>query len=154
MQEVVQKLFVRIMFSVVLPAATIVLCLYILNSIADIKYLPASGLAFAVGFYVIYLVFKYFVNPDVNKEAHIQLKRYGIVFIVNLVINVEIIYLLVNYASVPLLTAQTVAAVIIGYESYYAYRSLMNRAQKKLVVRMPTKLEDEIIYYDEDGEQI
>jgi len=153
--EAVEKLFLRLVLSVVIPAGIIVLCLYIFNSLADVKYLPASGLAFGVGFFVIYLVFKYLIRPDTAQNDRQRLKRYFIIFTIGLVLNTEIVYLLVTYAGVPLLTAQTIAAVVIAYESYYAYLSLLYReAGVKVVIRAPRRLEDEIIYYDETGIEI
>lgn len=154
MAETIQKLFARLIFSVAVPAAITVLCLYILNSMADVKYLPASGMAFGVGFFIIYLMFKYWLKPDSSKESLKQLTHFIIIFIVNLVINIEIVYLLVTHAGVPLLTAQTVAAVVIAYESYYAYLSLLYREKKQAIVQLPRKLEDEIVYYDEQGQQL
>jgi hypothetical protein len=71
-----------------------------------------------------------------------------------LAINTVIVYLLVSGAGVPILTAQTVAAVVIAYESYYAYQSLARRNKVKVAVKVPTSLEDEIVYYSEDGEKI
>ncbi len=143
----------RLVLSVMVPTGVIVLCLYIFRTFGDMQYLPASALAFGIGFYVIYLVFKYWVKPDPKKVSSKNLWHFLIVFGVNLVINIEIVYLLVSHVGVPLLTAQAVAAVVIAYESYYAYQSLLYRA-KQLVVQMPKRLEDEIVYYDESGQKM
>ncbi|HEV8666470.1 MAG TPA: GtrA family protein [Candidatus Paceibacterota bacterium] len=152
--ETIERLAYRIVFSVVSPTIIILISLYIFNAKADVRYLPASGLAFGIGFFFIYLAFKYLIKPDPSKKALPSMRNYIIVFIINLAINTEIVYLLVSHAGVPLLTAQTVAAVVIAYESYYAYQSLANRGTKKAVVRLPKSLEDEIVYYDEDGQQL
>ncbi len=154
LEDTIWKLFVRIIFSVVVPAGMIVLCLYIFNSLADIKYIPASGLAFGVGFFIIYLMFKYWLKPDATKESSGQLWHFLVVFVINLAINIEIVYLLVSQIGVPILTAQTVAAVVIAYESYYAYLSLLYRESKKVVIQAPKSLADEIIFYDENGDKI
>ena len=155
LQKTLETLFVRLVFSVAVPAAIIVGCLYVFNSLADLKYLPSSIFAFGVGFFAIYLVFKYWIAPDATHGSPYQrARRYLVIFILNLAINTEIVYLLVTYLNVPILTAQTVAAVVIAYESYYAYLSLLYRSHKKAAFRRPTKLEDEIVYYDDNGEEI
>ncbi len=151
----IRSVLFRIIFSVILPAGIIVGTLYIFNSLGDIKYLPASALAFGVGFYVIFLVFKYWLKPESIDDRSQSLGRYLIVFCVNLAINVEAVYILVSYMGVPLLTAQTVAAVVVAYESYYAYLSLMHKAHKEeVVIQVPKKLEDDIVFYNDVGEKV
>lgn len=131
----IKKLFSRLLYSVIIPAGIIVSSLYIFNSLGEVTYLTASILAFAVGFFAIYLVFKYWIDIDVKHETpQQQMTRYMIVFIINVGINTEIVYFLVTYAYVPLLVAQAVAAVIVAYESFYAYRSLVFRANKNATI--------------------
>jgi len=133
--EAVKTLFARLLYSVVIPAGIIVAALYIFNSLGDITYLTASVLAFAVGFFAIYLVFKYWISVEAGQETpEQQMTRFMIVFVINVALNTELVYLLVTYAYVPLLTAQAMAAVIVAYESYYAYRSLVFNARKRETV--------------------
>lgn len=130
----VKGLFARLLSSVAIPAGIIVGSLYIFNSLGNVEYLFASILAFAIGFFAIYLIFKYWINADLKHETpEQQMTRFMIVFVINVGINTEIVYLFVTYLSVPLLTAQSVAAVIVAYESFYAYRSLVFHANKRSV---------------------
>jgi putative flippase GtrA len=131
----VQKLFSRLLYSVFLPTGIIVVSFYIFNSLGDMTFLTASVLAFAIGAYSIHLIFKYWVSTEQeDDDPQQQMMRFMIVFIVNAAINAEIVYLMVTYLEIDLLIAQTVAAVIIAYESYYAYRSLVFRAARRRTV--------------------
>ena len=132
---VVKTLFARLLYSVAIPAGIIVACVYIFNSLGNIVFLMATILAFAIGFFSIYLVFKYWITPQDEPESpQQQMARFMIVFVVNLGINTEIVYFLVTYAEVPVLVAQTVAGVIVAYESFYAYRSLVFYTERKRTV--------------------
>src|SRR5258708_6912621 len=102
--EMVKKLFARIIFTVLLPAAIIVACVYIFNFLANFMFLVATVCAFGVGSFAMYLVFKYWVSTDVDQESpQQQMMRYLIIFTINIGINTEIVYFLVTYAGVPLL---------------------------------------------------
>src|SRR6185437_6610689 len=97
---------------------------YIFSSYGNLSFLTSSVLAFVVGYYAIYLIFKYWIDIDAKHETpQQQMIRYLIIFFVNIALNTEIVYLLVTYAYVSLLSAQTIAAVLLAYESFYAYRS-------------------------------
>jgi|GEM_PF-2889170 len=127
-----KKLVNRLLSSVAMPVGIIVGSFYIFNSLGSIHYLAATVLAFGIGFFAIYLVFKYWINVDIaNDTPEQQLTRSAVVFIVNLAIFTQLVYFLVTYAYMPLLTAQAVAAVVVAYESFYAYRSLVFRMGKK-----------------------
>lgn len=127
-----KKLVNRLLSSVAMPVGIMVGSFYIFNSLGSMHYLAATVLAFGIGYFAIYLVFKYWINVDINNETpEQQLTRYSVVFIVNLAIFTQIVYFLVTYAYMSLLTAQAVAAVIVAYESFYAYRSLVFRVGKK-----------------------
>jgi putative flippase GtrA len=92
----------------------------------------ASIMAFTIGFYAIHLVFKYWIDVNTDHETpEQQMTRYMVIFVVNLAINTEIVYLLVTYMYVSVLNAQIVAATIVAYESYYAYRSLVFKTNQK-----------------------
>jgi hypothetical protein len=124
--EGIRALFARLFYSVAIPAAIIVGCVYIFNSLGNVIFLGATIFAFAIGFFAIYLVFKYWINPEEDHETpHQQLARFMIVFIVTLGINTEIVYFMVSYFEISLLVAQTVSAVVLAYISFYAYRSLV-----------------------------
>src|SRR6185369_2406370 len=112
----IKTLFARLLYSVLIPAGIIVACIYIFNSIGDIWFILASVFAFAIGAFAIYLVFKYWIDPTEESETpQQQMARFMIIFIVNLGINTEIVYFMVEYLNVPVLAAQTVAAVVIAY---------------------------------------
>ncbi len=133
--DTARRLFARLLSSVVLPTSIIVVSLYIFHTLGEVHYLVASLMAFSVGCFSIYLVFKYWINTDIKNETpEQQMTRFMVVFTINVAINAEIVYLLVTHVGVPLLTAQAVAAVIVAYESYYAYRSLVFRNTPKKTV--------------------
>jgi hypothetical protein len=126
------SLFKRLLYSVVVPSGIIVVSVYIFNSYGNFSFLSASIMAFVVGYYAIYLIFKYWIDIDVKRETPQQQQiRYLIVFFVNIALNTEIVYVLITYAYVPLIAAQTIAAVIIAYESFYAYRSFVFYANQR-----------------------
>jgi putative flippase GtrA len=133
--DVAKTLFSRLLYSVALPAGIIIACVYVFNSIGDLWFIFATIGAFAIGAFAIYLVFKYWIEPtDEEETPRQQMARFMIIFMVNLGINTEIVYFMVTYLGVTVIVAQTVAAVIIAYESYYAYRSLVFYVHKKETV--------------------
>ncbi len=133
--SIIQSLFSRLVSSVLLPTGIIVTSLYIFHSLGRVHYLAASVMAFCIGCFSIYLAFKYWINTDIKNETpEQQMVRYMTVFTINVAINAEIVYILVTHVGVPLLTAQAVAAVIVAYESYYAYRSLVFRTHRRRTV--------------------
>ncbi len=133
--SVVKSLFSRLLYSVALPAGIIVACVYIFYSIGDVWFILATVFAFAIGSFTIYLVFKYWIDATEEQETpQQQMARFMIIFVVNLGINTEIVYFMVTYLGIDVLVAQTVAAVIVAYESYYAYRSLVFYVNTKKTV--------------------
>lgn len=134
-----RKLLQRLLGSVVLPAGIVVGSFYIFNSMGQFNIIVAVVLAFCIGSYAIYLIFKYWINVEVGRETpEQQLTRYSIIFIVNLAIYTQLVYFLVTYTFTPLITSQAIAALIVAYLSFYAYRSLVfrERKQKKTVAQV------------------
>ncbi len=126
-----KKLLQRLLGSVVLPAGIVVGSFHIFNSLGEFSFVVAVVLAFCIGSYAIYLVFKYWINVEVGRETpEQQLTRYSVIFIVNLAIYTQLVFALVNYAYMPAITAQAISAVIVAYLSFYAYRSLVFRERK------------------------
>lgn len=95
MAGAVRSLFSRLLSSVALPVGLIAASFYTFYYINKLPYLIATVLAFAVGSFSIYMVFKYWIDVAEERETPEQQRmRYMIVFIVNLAIFGEIVFFL------------------------------------------------------------
>jgi putative flippase GtrA len=132
MMDAVRGLVTRLLFSVFIPASLIVASLYIFNSLGEWPILVATVVAFAIGYFIVYLAFRYWIDTSTDHDTpQQQMMRFMIVFVITIAINTEMVYLTVTYTPIDLLTAQTVAAVAVAYMSFFAYRSLVFKVQQK-----------------------
>lgn len=102
--------------------------LWILLNSAGFPYLFASGIAFLSGFVTSFLLQKFWTFRDytIVRIGHQILIYFGIVLI-NLGLNTVIVYILVEYIQLIPIFAQAIAALVIAFEGFFAYRFLVFR---------------------------
>jgi len=96
--------------------------LYLLTEYAHLWYLVSSALAFIISFFVSFYLQKYWTFTDRDKEKVFkQLSIYLLVALINLVINLVIMYLLVEIVGFWYMLAQLITGALIATESYLIY---------------------------------
>ncbi len=97
--------------------------LFALTDLAGIWYLLSSGIAFTVSFGVSFSMQKYwaFRNKDLDKVSR-QLPMHLTLAMFNLVLDIAIVYLLVDLFGIWYIFAQIIAAALIAIESFFAFR--------------------------------
>ncbi len=97
--------------------------LYVFTEFLGMWYLVSAGLAFMCAFVVSFTLQKYwaFRNNDVIK-VRTQLPMHLTVALVNLVIDIALVYMLVELLGVWYIAAQIIAAAVISIESFFAFR--------------------------------
>jgi putative flippase GtrA len=97
--------------------------LYVLTDIVGIWYLVSSALAFTLSFFVSFTMQKYwaFRNKDIEKVRS-QLPMHLSLALINLVVDVVLVYVFVDIFGMWYLFAQILAAAVISLESFFAFR--------------------------------
>lgn len=97
--------------------------LYVLTDIVGIWYLWSSAIAFVLSFFVSFSMQKYwaFRNNDLEKVRS-QLPMHLAFALMNLVIDVTLVYVFVDIFGIWYIFAQILAAAIISIESFFAFR--------------------------------
>ncbi len=97
--------------------------LYILTDLAGIWYLISSAIAFALSFGVSFTMQKYwaFRNNNIEKVRR-QLPMHLSLALFNLAVDVLLVYTLVEMFGMWYILAQIVAAAVIAFESFFAFR--------------------------------
>ena len=92
--------------------------LYVLG----VPYLIGSVIAFLIAIIVGFTLQKYWTFGDYSpKRVHTQFMQYAALALGNLALNTVIVYLLVEYALVHYLVAQTAGAGLVAFMSYLIY---------------------------------
>ena len=100
--------------------------LYFLTDILGIWYLISAGLAFVIAFFVSFFLQKFWTFRDGDREAiYKQMAVYLAVALGNLVINIVLMYTLVDGLKVWYMLAQFVVSGLIACESYWIYKLLI-----------------------------
>jgi putative flippase GtrA len=87
---------------------------------------------------VSFVLQKFWTFKDTEKEqVHRQALIYTCVSIVNTLLNVGIVYLLVEYAGIHYLLGQFFSSGFIAFESYFIYQHLIFKKQPDTIVPLP-----------------
>ncbi len=116
---------IRFIISGGLSALTNLIFLYIFVDLLDIWYLLASSASFLIGFAVSFILQKYWAFENPSKERiHAQVSIYFIVTLINLIINITLVYLFVDKCHINYLLAQIISNILIAFVSYFVYRRI------------------------------
>ncbi len=97
--------------------------LYGLTEYGSVWYLASSGLAFTGSFVVSFMLQKYWAfRNDTREKIKSQLPLHLLVAFINLLINLALVYAFVDVAGMWYVFAQICAAIIISFESFFAFR--------------------------------
>lgn len=89
-----------------------------------LPYLEGSIIAFLCALIVGFFLQKYWTFQDrISEDAQRQFLLYATLALCNLGINTLVVYMLIRYASVYYLVAQTMGAALVAFVSYFLYRS-------------------------------
>ena len=114
---------VRFLISGVSAALVNFFVLYVLTEFFGLWYLFSSAIAFITAFAVSFVMQKFwtFDSAETHKIKH-QLPMHLSVAVVNLVLNLVIVYFLVEYVHLWYVLAQVVANIVLAVESFFAFR--------------------------------
>ena len=117
---------VRFIISGTTAAVTNLGTLYILTEFFHIWYLYASVIAVCVSLVVSFTLQKFWTFRD-RRTEHIrhQAFRYASIVLVNLALNTGLVFCFVEYGKLPPVVAQFFAAILIAFESFFAYQFLV-----------------------------
>ncbi len=97
--------------------------LYVLTDFAGVWYLISSAIAFIVSFLVSFSLQKFWAFRNKRLEgSHVQMSQHLSIALFNLVLNLAIIYTLVEFAGFHYIPGQIVASIIIAFESFFVFR--------------------------------
>lgn len=117
-------------------AAINVVVLYIATEYGGMWYLHSAILSFSIAFIASFLLTKFWMFEHTSVTgSHVQAPLHLGVAIVNLGINTLLMYALVDGLAIWYVFAQVLAAVIIAFESFFAYRWIYDR--KSIVTTTP-----------------
>lgn len=113
----------RFIISGGLAAVVNILMLYILTEYAGIWYVISAGLSFIAAFGVSFVLQKYWAFRNRRMQGtQTQMAFHLTTALLNLCLNVVLIYVLVEFAGVWYIFAQIIAAILIAFESFFAFR--------------------------------
>ncbi|HCM43461.1 MAG: hypothetical protein UY39_C0018G0014 [Candidatus Kaiserbacteria bacterium GW2011_GWC2_49_12] len=122
------KRIVRFLISGGLATGVNLLTLYFLANVVGLWYLTSSIVAFFVGFVVSFTLQKFWTFKDHRKDIiGRQLVIYLAIVLVNLILNTALVYVFVEYMALWPLVAQALAALIIAFEGFFAYKYFVFR---------------------------
>ena len=117
---------VRYIISGSAAAVTNLGTLYFLTEFSHIWYLYASVVAVCVSLVVSFTLQKFWTFRDRRTEhIHHQALRYFFIFLFNLTLNTGLVYCFVEYGKLHPVVAQFFAAILIAFESFFAYQFLV-----------------------------
>ncbi len=97
--------------------------LWIFLTLVHLPYLAASVSAFLSGFVTSFILQKFWTFQDrATKNIHQQAFVYFCIVFINLLLNTLLVYALVDFMHVLPMVAQALAAFIIAFEGFFAYR--------------------------------
>lgn len=97
--------------------------LYFLTDILGLWYLISASLAFVATFFVSFFLQKFWTFRDRDKEAmYKQLGIYLAIALVNFVINIALMYAMVDGLKIWYMLAQFIVSGLIAVESYLVYK--------------------------------
>lgn len=102
--------------------------LYLGTAILGWWYLAASGISFAIANIASFLLQKFwtFGNRSI-RDAPLQFISYILLSLINIGINLCLMYTFVEWLRIPYLLAQMLSAGLIALESFFAYRAFIFR---------------------------
>ncbi|MBI4087897.1 glycosyltransferase [Candidatus Kaiserbacteria bacterium] len=104
------------------------LALYVLVHVLEMWYLTSSIIAFFVGFIASFTLQKFWTFKDRRRDVmRKQLVIYLAIVLVNLILNTALVYIFVEYGKLWPLVAQALAALIIAFEGFFAYKYFVFR---------------------------
>ncbi len=105
--------------------------LFLLTHIFSVWYLLSSVIAFLISFCASFIFQKFWTFGDTKTERlHVQAGWYLIVAVVNLALNISIMYALVEWAGFHYIGAQLISSATIALESYFAYQAIFKASQQ------------------------
>ncbi len=100
-----------------------IILLYLLTEFAGMWYMISAGLAFVAAFLVSFFLQKYWAFRNVAAAgARIQMSQHLVSAVVNLGLNLILIYTLVEYVGLWYILAQIISSALIAFESFFAFR--------------------------------
>ena len=104
--------------------------IYVFHGIFGMWYVSASALAFVIAIVVSFLMHKHWTFKDRHPDTTKQFVIFFIVAIVNLGVDVVVIYAFVHGFHMWYLLAQVVTSVIVALWSFFVYRLLVFKKVK------------------------
>lgn len=106
--------------------------LYFFTDVLGVWYLISAGLAFVLAFFISFFLQKFWTFRDGDKEAmYKQMGAYLAVALINFVINIILMYVMVDGLKVWYMLAQFIVSGLIAVESYLVYKFfIFNRNSK------------------------
>ncbi len=97
--------------------------LYALTEYGGLWYIISSALSFIAAFFVSFLLQKYwaFRNRE-SRGSHVQMSLHLTTAVINLGLNLSLIYAFVEFGGMWYILAQIVSSIIIAFESFFAFR--------------------------------
>ncbi|MDD4900798.1 MAG: glycosyltransferase [Patescibacteria group bacterium] len=106
--------------------------LYFFTDILGIWYLISAGLALVVAFFVSFFLQKFWTFRDGNRELiYKQMGAYLAVALTNFVINLALMYILVDGLKIWYMLAQFITSGLIAIESYLVYKIFIFNGKSK-----------------------
>jgi len=116
----------KFIFSGGLAAGTKLAIFFVLFSIFHVWYLLASGIAFAFSVVVGFYMQKYFTFQDLSKEhTHKQASMFIFVSGINFLVNIVVMYVLVDAFRVNEILAQILTISIIACWNFFVYQKFV-----------------------------
>lgn len=102
--------------------------LYFLTDVIGFHYLVSATLAFIVAFFVSFTLQKFWTFGDEDMDRiHSQLVAYLVIAIVNILVNVGLMYLFVSVIGIWYFFAQILAGATIACYGFLLYRHVIFR---------------------------
>jgi len=101
--------------------------LYIFTDFFGFWYIYSATLSFTLSLLVGFSMNKMWTFKDnLTSQIHKQLPIYFLINIFNLILNISILYLLVEEFRVWYILAQAIASILIASESFFVYKRLFH----------------------------
>jgi putative flippase GtrA len=100
--------------------------LYLLTEYAHIHYLVSAVISFVFGFFISFLLQKFWTFQDRRKEGmHRQMAWYLLLSLANLFLNTTLIYLFVEYAHFWYVAAAVVTGALLAISNFFIYKHVI-----------------------------
>jgi dolichol-phosphate mannosyltransferase len=113
----------RFLISGTCAALVNIATLYVFVAYVRLWYIPASVISFLVAFTCNFVLQKYWTFKSLDRQAiRRQLPLHFIAAFTNLILNVLILYMLVEYVHLWYITGQIITSALIAIESFFTFR--------------------------------